>query len=329
MKTLLLSFIFLVISITSGLTQVFYAVGPQGGDLYQIDRSTGTIINTASITSEQGQIQGFVAMARENSSGSLWAVARISGNRHIGLLDLNESTFSALALLNDKISGIAFDESGVCYGITGDGATNPSVLYSINVATGELTEILNVSSIGSDGEAIAYNELDGLIYRYAGGQILQTIEPFTLETVEFTIATPLANYGHAMYYDDIDDALVLAAGPQVFSLSLDGMASNAVNAVVGDDDGIKGIVRNLDVTLVQESSKPKVMNVYPNPSNGIFNLTNTTDLNEISVLDLSGRIVYSSTEIEPIIELDVPAGIYNLRAFSQTGTIENIRIILE
>jgi len=68
------------------------------------------------------------------------------------------------------------------------------------------------------------------------------------------------------------------------------------------------------------------MKVYPNPSNGIFNIETGFDCSELIITDLNGKVVYSDENPATNFSIDLqklPQGMYILR----TGTDDYISAI--
>jgi hypothetical protein len=64
------------------------------------------------------------------------------------------------------------------------------------------------------------------------------------------------------------------------------------------------------------------LNVYPNPSNGVFNIEMPQNIGNVSleVFDVSGRIVLSEVLVKPQFDLSsFPAGIYIYRLGMTNG----------
>jgi hypothetical protein len=321
MKRISLS-ILLALTVNLGFAQVYFSVSPQAADIYEVSSLTGTILSTSTITSTSGNISGFGGMAINPTNDDLFAVAKISGVRTLGVLDLSDNSFSVFSDLNDKYAGITFDDSGECYGITGDGADVPSSLYQINIATGDATLLLDLSATGADGEAIAYNSFDEKIYRYGGGSVWQTIDVFDLTIEEFTTSVEPANYGQALYYNADNNSFVLAAGDMIHKVTSLGVVTSSLNAEIGDDDGYKGIFLDTDIISVKENIDPKY-SVYPNPSNdGTVNISSTSNLYSVSVYSIDGREVLLTKNIESLsTKIELTSGSYILKIETVTGQV--------
>ena len=98
--------------------------------------------------------------------------------------------------LTRSYADLTFSPTGTLYAITGDGSVNPSTLFTIDKATAAATQVV-VLGHGDDGEAIAFNSDNNLIYHMSGtnesGQIpppnmvLETINPASPTTAPVNI----------------------------------------------------------------------------------------------------------------------------------------------
>jgi hypothetical protein len=85
---------------------------------------------------------------------------------------------TAVGNLGDNFSSLTFSDDGTLYGVTDDGATAPETLYTIS--TTDATKTLAVAlGAGADGEAIAWNPEDDLIYHWSGNDavVMESIDP--------------------------------------------------------------------------------------------------------------------------------------------------------
>jgi len=104
----------------------------------------------------------------------------------------------------------------VLYGITGDGATSPNELYTIDKLTALPTFFLALSGPDFSGEAIAYNSTDGFMYRWTGG----TMEKIDLTTMVITpvpmSGSPPAGGVKSATYDSGAGVFYVIAGTTAF-----------------------------------------------------------------------------------------------------------------
>jgi PKD repeat protein len=103
-----------------------------------------------------------------------------------------------------------------------------------------------------------------------------------------------------------------------------------------DGENVCGFVcQEVDVyPLGVNDVKSRSFSIYPNPSNGSFELTNASASGnlEITLYDLSGRMVVnrSVSDASTMVGLnyDVPAGIYMLDVDAENGAGETFRLII-
>ena len=77
---------------------------------------------------------------------------------------------SVLAALGCMMLGMTFTgaaEASVLYGVTGDGSTTPESLFTLDKSNAAATFFMALGN-GDDGETIAYNPADGLMYHASG-----------------------------------------------------------------------------------------------------------------------------------------------------------------
>ena len=66
-----------------------------------------------------------------------------------------------------SFAGLAFDASGVLWGVTGNDTNFPEALFTISTVDGSATYVMDLGN-GSDGESLGYNPLNGLLYHASG-----------------------------------------------------------------------------------------------------------------------------------------------------------------
>jgi hypothetical protein len=80
---------------------------------------------------------------------------------------------------------------------------------------------------------------------------------------------------------------------------------------------------NISTVGIKDASKSNTVNIYPNPSNGIYNMTGLIINSKITVYDAIGQIVYTSTTTESKETIDIsnlPNGVYMIQLNSENGT---------
>ena len=85
------------------------------------------------------------------------------------VLTIDSATGLATRIGNtgDRFAGLAFDTDGNLFGVTADQAATPSTLFALDLTDATPTFVLSFGD-GLDGEAIAFNPEDGLLYHYSG-----------------------------------------------------------------------------------------------------------------------------------------------------------------
>lgn len=71
-------------------------------------------------------------------------------------------------------------------------------------------------------------------------------------------------------------------------------------------------------------------NIYPNPSNGTFNISNMLPIQNIQVTDAQGKVVYMqevNNETKASVELNATPGVYFIQVMAE-GTFSTNRVIL-
>lgn len=129
--------------------------------------------------------------------------------------------------------------------------------------------------------------------------------------------TPITTYqtnGKTQVYDAIYPTYDLAGNPR-----LNNQSEIAIGAYQFDSTA------SIDDSFANSNFK-----VYPNPSNSIFNIESSESINNLKIMDISGKIIYLINQLNNTnTEIDLsnfPKGIYFLSA-STTNGIKNIKLI--
>jgi hypothetical protein len=236
--------------------QELLSVSPRSAILRTIDAADGsTFVDANVVITLSGEIVlGSNGLARDPQTGTIYAILKLLGvpTRELATLDPDTGVATSVGNTGDKFATIAFASDGTLYGITGDGAAEPQKLYTLSKVDATPTFVANfgVPEEGvTDGEALAFNPDDGLLYRASGigppntAEIFETIEPGTLAVVNIPLSgfdyeqlTALAKVGGGFYAGDLGDALVDM--PRFFCITTGGAVT-----FLGDMDHVtKGLV---------------------------------------------------------------------------------------
>lgn len=139
--------------------------------------SSWRLISSIPISAGGEAVELAGGLATDPSSGQAYVLLALEsraddGNRELARVNL--TTGEAVLLGNTGVQGhsfadIAFDESGVLFGVTDDGsAEDPEALFTIDKESG-IPSRLDISlGRGGSGEGIAFNPGDGRLYRFSG-----------------------------------------------------------------------------------------------------------------------------------------------------------------
>jgi hypothetical protein len=139
------------------------------------------------------------------------------------------------------------------------------------------------------------------------------------------------NYNNSMYWIGLLDA----QGNQIWTKTMGGSGIDDARAVVQNSDGSylvaghtnssdgdvslnKGmsdfwVVKLSAVVSIDEIENTPSISIYPNPTNGIFTISSTEQINEVEVFNVLGKAVYSKKVTSKNIMVDLtpfPKGLY-------------------
>ena len=170
--------------------------------LRTVDAADGSTVSASVTITVPGPpaltVRGATGLAQHPQTGTFFALLQIQGRSFPELVTLDETTGIATSIGNtsDKFAGIAFAADGTLYGVSGDGGAVPESLYTLSTADASATLVLQLGN-GSDGETIAFNPDDGLLYHASGigqpnqsanGEILEKIDLVTLNVTNVPLS---------------------------------------------------------------------------------------------------------------------------------------------
>ena len=162
--------------------------------LREINISTGTTAGSVSLTLPGATITGGNGLALDPITGRLFGLVKPGGQagRELVTIDTATGVCTPIGNTGDNFAALAFDTSGLLYGVTGDGATTPMTLFRLSTVNATPTFVLSLAGVGA-GEALGYNPDDGLLYRASGygtrnvDEIFQKISPATLRVTTIAL----------------------------------------------------------------------------------------------------------------------------------------------
>ncbi len=181
--------------------QTVFTVSPQDDLLRFVDLSTGTTTGGVPITVPSQIVSQGIALAYDVTTNTLFGVVSFPGSMARELVSIDPVTGAAVWIgdLGDRFAALTFDLAGQMYGVTGDGGTVPETLYRIDKTTAATTLALALGN-GTNGEVIAFQPKDGLIYHVSGsgilndplaGPVLEQIDPVSLTVTPVTLVGTL------------------------------------------------------------------------------------------------------------------------------------------
>lgn len=142
---------------------------PSSYGLFDLDYNTGAITDGRVITLVGYTITGALAIARDPTTGLVYAILKAQGvnGRLLATIEVTSGAATLVGNLGDNFSSLAFRSDGQLFGVTGDGAAVSETLYMIDKSNAGKTLITHLGN-GADGEVIAYNPNDNSFYHWSG-----------------------------------------------------------------------------------------------------------------------------------------------------------------
>ena len=256
-------------------SNIVYSFDPFDGDMDLVDTTNFTFSQIA-LTSPLGTVNG-VNGADTDPCGTVYVVFKPGSDRYLGTVDLASGVITETGMLSDKVANIAFSKEGVLYGVTGDGASSPETLFTIDVASAAMTLVTALGN-GNDGESIEFCPENNKLYHWSGygnpSLIMEEIDLTTLNVTPISFsgsgASLINNVGSSTYagngrflcgevYDNelwwIDTAGVVTAAASSYGESSKGLVFEAVSSAMVENlnPGLDSICPNDTLTLVCNS----------------------------------------------------------------------------
>lgn len=196
---------------TSQAQSNMYCVSPYVDSMWVVDTTSWTTTNRMPLTLSGGgaAITGCNGLAFDATTGNYYIIVKIDTvvtGRVLGTLDVGTGVVTTIGNTEENVASITVDGSGNLWAVSGDGGTLAENLYSLNKTTGVLTDIGALGN-GSDGECIAFNPDDGMLYHWSGRDTDPTME--TANTTNAMVDT-IPRTGHN--YDEPFCAVYVGGG---------------------------------------------------------------------------------------------------------------------
>jgi hypothetical protein len=178
-----------------------YGTSSFQNQLWKLDMATGASLLANAMDVPSRTITGANSLTLDPTTGIAYAVVKASGvtGRLLITVDLDTGVGTEIGNLGDNFSSLAFRADGQLFGVTGDGATVPETLYLIDKANASAT-IATALGNGADGEVIAFNPRDGMLYHWSGNatlvfEKLVTEPPYTVTDIPVIGTTSGETFG--------------------------------------------------------------------------------------------------------------------------------------
>ncbi|MFN0189472.1 MAG: T9SS type A sorting domain-containing protein [Bacteroidia bacterium] len=148
-----------------------YGSSPFQDSLWVLDAGSPTfqVVNRFGPFMPGSTINGMTGLAFDPCGFQSYIILKVSGvtGRVLATIDLSNMQCTQVGNLGDNFSSICFDRNGQLFGLTGNGATVPESLYSIDKLTGAKT-FLSTLGNGADGEILSYDPTTDMFYHWSG-----------------------------------------------------------------------------------------------------------------------------------------------------------------
>lgn len=170
-----------------------YTVAELDDKLRVVNPLTAATVSSVTMTLAGKTIEGASGLATQPVSNTLYALLKLTGQSGKELVTVDPATGVATDIgdTGDDFAGLAFKTDGTLYGVTDDAALTPETLFTINTSDATVTYVMDLGA-GDDGEAIAFNNTDGLLYHASGKDTAcSTVSGVCFESINTaTLAAP-------------------------------------------------------------------------------------------------------------------------------------------
>ncbi len=198
------------------------SIGRSSGRLRLIDPSSGDELARLDLRLPGATIDEANGLAIHPTTGELWALLELfeQAGRELVTLDPSTGTVTRIGNTGDRFAGLAFDDAGTLYGITGRGAATPESLFVLSQIDATPTFVISLAD-GLGGEAIAFAP-DGLIYHASNDSGFESIDPAGPTVTDIGTCGDPIDRAAAMTYLAGDSLLLADRSSQLLSISTAG-----------------------------------------------------------------------------------------------------------
>ena len=198
------SILFSITPTSANAQMMLYGIDNQIPFLSVVDPATGNELSFLEITIAGETFASGNGLAVNPVTNEMYAAVKLASQsgpgRNLLRIDPNTGIATNIGNMPQPIASMSFSSAGVLYGVTGDCSNNcggsavAETLFTINTDTAALTSFLTLGN-GNDGEAIAYNPVDGMMYHMSGKGAGLIFEKINLST---KMVTPISLSGDSV-----------------------------------------------------------------------------------------------------------------------------------
>lgn len=311
-KILLVLIAIVSLSFQANSQNIFYTVGSDD-TLRKVDVDTRTVLSQMPITVSGQVVHKLNGMAQHPTTGVLYAIVQFNGVtlRELISLDTITGVGTLIGPTGHKFSGIAFNNSSILYGVTGDGSPTPESLYTINLLTGAAIFVMSLGE-GTDGEAIAFDSDDNTLY-HASGNGTKIFETVTIPTS--TDSIPLSGDAYveitSLLYDNGGTFIGTSYG-LFYSITTAGVFTALDTLSFAFN--IRGLIRAGSNAGIDEPELLTVELVYPNPADDVVFIENTDLIGEhYTLVSMGGKVIQTGILSKELDVSTLNTGVYLLK----------------
>ena len=208
-----------------------YSTSRDDNLLRSLNPATGATTGSVGISLAGWTVAGSTGLATNPLTQDLYSILKLAGRltqRELVIIDPATGIATSVGNTGDKFATIAFGCDGTLYGLTGDGGAIPETLFTLSLVDATPTVLLALID-GADGEAMALNVDDQLLYRSSGvgaQKFVEFIDPITLDRTRiFPSGFPYREALGLAYDFDAGHFLLCNLAGELVSLTPTGVAT--------------------------------------------------------------------------------------------------------
>ena len=183
--------------------------------------------------------------------------------------------------------------------------------------------------------ALDLTNYSGNSLTFYGGQ-QYTIDYGTIYTVRVstTSQTDIASFTTVATYGEVDFTDITTAALSSFHTvdlsAYDGLPEVYVAFVMEQNDGDNWFIDNVNVTgtlAAKAFDRNTAVAVYPNPSNGIVNISSDLIVSSVAVYNITGALLKTISNNQTIDIAELASGNYFLKIRTSDGNVYNEKIV--